>query len=267
VVNRSLSCASNHINWSQDSDSYKVIFLVGDAPPHRDYQDEKQYPQLIKEAQQKGILINTIQCGSDSNTRQHWQNIASLAQGDFFQVEQNGGSIAIKTPFDQQIADLSRQLDETRLSYGDAEAHKEFENKKAATEKLYDKASIASLARRGLFNASEAGTANRSGEDDLITQFKSGALNVETLEEEKLPAPLVSKPKAEQIRIIESTAKQRDELMESIKELSTKRKEFISTEMKKVKNKTDSLDYQILGTLKKQIREKGIEYVEEEPEI
>ena len=54
-VNKALYDAIESISWSEDPNSYKVVFLVGDAPGHMDYQNEMQYPQIVALAQQKGI--------------------------------------------------------------------------------------------------------------------------------------------------------------------------------------------------------------------
>jgi len=44
-VNHALDAAINGMSWSQDAGTYKVVFLVGDAPPHMDYQGEARYPR------------------------------------------------------------------------------------------------------------------------------------------------------------------------------------------------------------------------------
>src|SRR5262245_59887548 len=62
-VNEALAKAVNAESWSQDGSTYKLIFLVGDAPPHMDYQDDVKYPQTLELAGKKGIIVNTIQCG------------------------------------------------------------------------------------------------------------------------------------------------------------------------------------------------------------
>jgi len=38
-VNKALHDAVHQMSWSQDSQAYQVIFLVGDAPPHTDYNE------------------------------------------------------------------------------------------------------------------------------------------------------------------------------------------------------------------------------------
>ena len=136
-VNAALDAAVNQIQWSQDSNSYKVIFLVGDAPPHMDYAGEKKYPDILKEAQAKGIVVNTIQAGEQADTRTTWQHIAQLNQGRYLQVEQSGSAVAVATPFDDKLAQLARQLDETRLFYGDADKRADMRLKEAAAEKVH----------------------------------------------------------------------------------------------------------------------------------
>ena len=95
--------------------AYQVVFLVGDAPPHMDYQDDVKYPETAAAARQRGIVINTVQCGESDATARSWQRIARLGGGDFFQVEQSGGALAVASPYDKELAELSAQLDKTRL--------------------------------------------------------------------------------------------------------------------------------------------------------
>ena len=73
AVNEALEAAIHRMSWSQDPSVYKVAFLVGDAPPHMDYQDDVKYPQIVAAAAAKGIVVNTIQCGSMSETVTPWQ--------------------------------------------------------------------------------------------------------------------------------------------------------------------------------------------------
>ena len=116
-VNRALYDAVHNMSWSQGEQAYQAIFLVGDAPPHMDY-NEVQYPEIVASANSKGIVINTVQCGKMPFTVAPWTQIASLGHGDFFQVEQAGGAVAYATPFDEEIADLASELDDTRLYFG-----------------------------------------------------------------------------------------------------------------------------------------------------
>ena len=86
-VNKALYDAVHQMSWSRQDQAYQVIFLVGDAPPHMDY-NEVQYPEIVAAALDRGIVINTIQCGEIPTTAAPWTQIASLGHGNFFQVEQ-----------------------------------------------------------------------------------------------------------------------------------------------------------------------------------
>src|SRR5919202_2877314 len=79
-VNQALYDAVHKVKWSKDRKTLRILFLVGDAPPHMDYPDDVKYPQTCKLAVEKGILINTIQCGPNPETRKHWQDICAKAE-------------------------------------------------------------------------------------------------------------------------------------------------------------------------------------------
>lgn len=161
-VNQALHDAVHSMSWSSDPDSYKVIFFVGDAPPHMDYQNDVRYPEIVAAAAAKGIVVNTIQCGGIVDTAPHWQRIAALGSGRYFQVEQAGNAVAIETPYDQRIAALAAQLDATRIFYGTDAQRAAMQGKVAATAKLNERASTAARARRGVFNASASGAMRSS---------------------------------------------------------------------------------------------------------
>ena len=90
-VNQALDDAVNKIKWSTDNKTLRIIFLVGDAPPHMDYADDVKYPVTCKKACEKGIIINTIQCGGDAECTRIWKDICVKAEGSYAQIAQTGG--------------------------------------------------------------------------------------------------------------------------------------------------------------------------------
>ncbi len=44
-----------------------------------DYAGEVKYPEIIAQTKQKGIVINTIQCGAMTTTTRPWMQIAQSA--------------------------------------------------------------------------------------------------------------------------------------------------------------------------------------------
>jgi hypothetical protein len=259
-VNTALADAVHRMSWSQDSQAYQVIFLVGDAPPHMDYAGEARYPEIAAAAKEKGIIINTIQCGSMPDTIAPWERIAALGYGRFFQVEQAGGAVAWTTPFDADIAELSARLDGTRLYYGTAEEKETMRAKTVATDKLHAEATVASLARRGAFNASAAGEANRLGSKELVDAVARGAVDLAELDADTLPASLKPLPPAEQAAVVGRLADERTELTRQIRELAEQRDSWLEKKVEEAGGADDSLDHKIFETVSEQAGKTGLTY-------
>ena len=262
-VNQALDDAINKMSWSDDQQVYKVVFLVGDAPAHMDYQDDVKYPQTIAVAKQKGIIINTIQAGDAHDTAKVWQHLASLGQGDYFQVEQTGNAIAIATPYDKKMAELSAKLDNTRLYYGDKDKKVKQQSKVAATRKLHKEASEESLARRAEFNSAPSGKTNFLGDGELVEAISSGRVDLSSIAKEELPKNLQEMDVATQKVLIQQKAKERETLQDEIKQLAEKRNGYLKTEIAKAGGKKDSLDAKIYGSIRSQAKEKGLLYDED----
>ena len=264
-VNKGLYDAVNGMSWSQDKDTYRVVFLVGDAPPHMDYQDEMQFPEIVKLANSKGIIVNAIQCGNDGSATSFWKQIAQLGKGEFFQVEQNGGAVAVSTPYDEQIATLSRELDGTRLYYGDKSVKEEKRQKRAATELFNRSASSSSIARKAEFNTSKSGKHNFVGKNELVDAISSGDVSLESITQDELPEELQSLGRDEQDKVIKEKALKREELKSKIAELSKKRGDYVKAELEKNDEAEESLDMKIYRAVKSQASEKGLIYSDDAP--
>jgi Mg-chelatase subunit ChlD len=258
-VNKALYDAVHNMSWSQQDQAYQVIFLVGDAPPHMDY-NEVRYPEIVASAKEKGIVINTIHCGEISTTVAPWTQIASLGQGDFFQVEQAGGAVAFTTPFDKEIANLSAKLDDTRLYYGTEGEKDKMREKVAATDKLHEGASYAARARRGVFNASSGGRTNLLGENELVDAVVSGGVDLSELEEDALPEALVTMAPAEQEAFVAGLAEERADLHRQIKELSQDRDAYLEKKVEEAGGLKSSLDQKLYDAVKEQAGKAGLEY-------
>ena len=259
-VNQALYDAVHNMSWSQDQNAYKVVFLVGDAPPHMDYVDEMKYPEILETAKQKHIVINTVQCGNQSYTTGQWQHIAQLGQGNYFQVEQAGSAVAISTPYDAKLADLSAKLDKTRLYYGNEEDKAKAKRKQEATKKLHRQSSVESRARRAEFNASKSGESNLLGEKELVEDVISGRVDLSKMDKDQLPQPMQNLPPVEKQRIIEQKAKERKDLIEKIQSLSQERSTYLRKKVEESGGAEESLDNQIFSTVRQQAQAKGLRY-------
>jgi Mg-chelatase subunit ChlD len=264
-VNQALHDAVHKMSWSQQDGTYKVVFLVGDAPPHMDYPNDVKYPVTLRAAKEKGIVVNAIQSGQSSDTTPVWQQIAKLGTGHYFQVEQTGNAVAIATPFDEKIAKLSAKMDDTRLYYGTRKEREKQRRKLEAADKLHASSSVESRARRATFNASKSGAANFLGEGELVDEVSSGRVDLSSIDKDKLPAAMQAMAPAEQAKVISETAERRNELQSQISELTRERADYLDKKVEEAGGARDSLDDKIYRAVREQAGKLGLSYEADAP--
>jgi hypothetical protein len=128
-VNQALNEAVNKLTWSSDKNVLKLVFLVGDAPPHMDYKDDVKYQDTCQQAVRKDLIINTVQCGNVSGTAQVWKDIADRGEGKFVAISQTGDMEMPSTPMDAELATLKARIRGTSLAYGSDERRDGFAKK------------------------------------------------------------------------------------------------------------------------------------------
>ena len=260
AVNDALDVAIGKMSWSQDPNVYRVVFLVGDAPPHMDYQNDVKYPITLAAAAAKGIVVNTIQCGSAADTVAPWRQIAALGHGKYFTVEQAGSAVAIETPYDAEIAKLAADLDGTRMYYGSAEEKALARSKVEATDKLRAEASVAAQARRGAFNASAPGVSNLLGGRELVDDVASGRVDLKTVAPAALPPSIAKLEPEQQRQVLAATAEKRAALQHDIAKLAKERDAYIKSKVEAAGGAKDSLDQQIYDAVREQAAPVGLKY-------
>ncbi|MGE5154977.1 MAG: VWA domain-containing protein [Bdellovibrio bacteriovorus] len=265
-VNQALHDAVHRVSWSQESTAYKVIFLVGDAPPHLDYVQQVQYPEILAEARRRGIRVNAIQCGDLGETTADWQRIAQLGDGSYFRVDQAGGAVAIATPYDEALARLSARLDDTRLYYGSAEIRSKRDAESAEAREVQAASAPAVLARRAGYLASESGKASFAAKQELVEEVQSGRVDLDALPAEQLPAPLANLEPEARRELVEQKAEERAELTRQIKDLANERSSYLRAQVEAAGGAADSLDQKLYEAVKVQASRAGLEYQGAAPE-
>jgi Mg-chelatase subunit ChlD len=252
-VNQALHEAVNLTRWSTDPDTYRVIFLVGDFPPHMDYQDDVPYQASCKAAAERGLVINAIQCGGNSETSSGWGEIARLSDGDFFQVEQSGGDVIASTPYDDELAALGASLEDTKIYYGTAEDLDRASGRERTARAIKKGATSSAKARRAAFNASEAGRDNFLGGNELIDAVGSGRVRVKDIPLEQLPADLRGKGAEDIEREIRARKGKRERLQGRIATLAKKRQAHIEKELEATADKGKmALSQRLYDSVRKQ---------------
>jgi Mg-chelatase subunit ChlD len=250
-VNEALHVTVNKIKWSKSDEVLKIIFLVGDAPPHMDYPDDVKYPITCQQAAKLGILINTVQCGNDADCKKYWQDIARKAEGQYVQIAQDGGVVAVATPFDKRLSEINADLTRSTVCYGTWQMQQEGQAKANAALQL----AAPAAAERAAFNAKK----DQNAHFDLLDAVKQNRVKLEELKKDQLPPEMQKMTLAEQKAHLEKIEKERTELRKEAVELDKKRSDFIARKLAETKGK-DGFDQQVLEMLRKQATKVKIVY-------
>ncbi len=259
-VNQALHESIHKIKWTPGDHVYRVIYLVGDAPPHMDYDDDITYRESCKMAAGRGIFVNTIQCGNMAETGTVWKEIAQMAEGQYAQIEQSGGAIVQESPFDKEIAEKSKLMDATRLYYGDAKAAQLQQAKLHKGMEIYGCASAVSVAQRAAFNCSSSGMSNFAGFQELVTDFSAGKIQLAKIEKQDLPEAVREMSAEEMEAHLKAKNTERTKLQKQIIELSKKRQKWLRDELSRQGEDQPELDGIIYDSIKTQAARRGIQY-------
>jgi len=252
-VNKALHDAVHALSWSEGEEVLKVIYLVGDSPPHSDYQDTADYAELARAAITKGIYVNTILCGGHQDTAAIWREIARRAEGRYFAIAQDGGVLDVATPYDERLSELNAALVETVVVYGtEAEQAMSLSLNKAAG----DMAEAPAAAERALF----AAKTGRAGTQDLVAAVKTEEVSLDEIDADMLPPEMRKMSRSEQSAYIAERQAKRDSLTREIRELSEKRADYLKVELKKGGGKADGFDAKVIEAIREQGRTKNISY-------
>lgn len=257
-VNQALFEAVNQISWSEDREMLKVIFLVGDAPPHMDYDDDIRYPEICKQAIEKHLIINTVQCGNMASTKEIWAEISSKAEGSYVAIQQSGGTVPVATPFDKEIALFNVALNRTVCGYGDS-AVQECVDQKIMTNEASKGEAISD--RNGYFsNLRSKGGAWAfkaiGGDQDLIEKLATGKMKLEDVDIKKLPKEYQKLSKEEREAKLLKLVEERKGIAMKLDQLAKKRSRFLSEN--KAEAPADSFDTNVKAIIREQASEYGI---------
>jgi uncharacterized protein YegL len=253
-VNEALDESVRKLEWTKGGDTKRIVFLVGDAPPHMDYPNGPLYPQVLKRAQDEAITVNTVQAGEDPETTKIWREIAQLGHGRYMAIPQDGGRITIiETPFDGDIIILQQKIDKTVIPYGSGAKQADMRTK--LETKAMAPASV--QVDNSRYYSKKGGSKEVvTGGGDLVTDVKNGAQKLDALKDAELPENLRGKSSAEKQTILDQQAQERGKLEEAMAELVKKRDAYVTEQTAKQSkaDSKDSFDTAVKETLRTQLK-------------
>jgi Mg-chelatase subunit ChlD len=251
-VSKALYEAVYNTSWTKDQSALKQIYLVGDAPPHTDYQDGFDYNKIAKKAHDLGIHINTIRCGSDAQTEMVWNQISTASAGEYASIDQSGGVRVAATPYDTKLAELNARLVGTGIGYGDGRAR--YHAKVAAAMAM---PASAAADRASYFGKRGGGGVGGKGDnlDDLVEGLASGSVSVAKVPTASLPPEMQPLDAPAREAFVKGKLEERTKVQAEINAVAKERNGWLH---KNVAEKPDSFDAKVEGALKKQAKSIGL---------
>lgn len=249
-VAKGLNDAVYGMQWSPTA--MKMVFLVGDAPPHTDYHDGFDYREILKEAQRREIRVHAIRTGSDGATQIAWREIAKLGRGTYASIAQSGGVVAMATPMDAELADLGGKLGRTAIVYGDEGVRSRAGAKMEAAAAA---PAPAAADRAGFYATSHASV----DESDVLEKAASGAVAVEELKSEMLPGEMRKMSGPEKKAYVEKKKGEREAILKQMNEVSVRRDAYIKDKTKGAARE-DGFDAVVDKAITEQGKDYGLAY-------
>lgn len=256
-VNEALDVAVNKLHWTEGKDTHRIVFLVGDAPPHMDYAQDTKYPKTLAVAKQRDIVVNAVLAGGARDTERVWKDIAQLGDGRFIPIPQDGGDlVVIETPYDDDIIILQKEINGTVIPYGPQRLQKRVEEKtrqlsQVAAAAPASASDMASYLNKRSRISSEAVT----GDGDLVSAVASGRTTIASVKDDELPDTLRKLSPDQRAAEVEKQTQTRKSLNEKLAALVRKRDAFVAEKKRSaVPAKASSFDRAVEETLKVQIK-------------
>lgn len=240
----------SNLNWSNNSYDYKVIFIAG----NEDFlQGNLHYSKACNLAKQRGVLVNTIYCGSkNQGIQEHWNLGAECGLGKFTFINSNQMIDDIETPYDSAIYVLNSKLNYSYIAYNQGfnsnmsnvvaqDKNNGNLSKKAGLKRVEAK------ANNGLYNNSSW---------DLVDAYKKDSFIISKVERKYLPDSLKKLNESDLKKYVVTKQKDRDGNQEEITKLTRLRNDFLKAAKDKKSTKTGepTLETEIEKIIKEQVK-------------
>jgi hypothetical protein len=244
--------ALTRLDWSNETNAYKAIFIAGNEPFT---QGSVDYKLACKRAIESGVVVNTIHCGNyQRGVSGQWKHGAELAEGEYLNIDQDQKVVHIKCPQDKIIIELNKELNKTYLWFGQKGTREKFRMNQAAQDA--NAASLQGLASRVQTKSSEL---YRNVGRDLVDTFEADKDLIPSLKDEELPESMQKMSVQQRVEHVKTMANRRNEIRKKLAALNVERNQYIAQERAKMteNSEADTLGSAISKVVRKQLKESG----------
>jgi hypothetical protein len=237
----------DELKWAAGDSSYKVIFIAG----NEDFlQGSKKFTDACDLAKQKGIIVNTIYCGSyQTGITEHWNLQAECGQGSYSNINSDNKIDDIATPYDSLIIACNTKLNKTYVAFG-------YDGLEKVTLQGAMDGENERVSKKAIMKRAEAKADNRLYDNrtwDMVDAYRADSIKVLNMKPSELPVAWRNKNKNEIRGLINIQTAQRDSVQKEIIELSKKRAQYIADNTKSAAGDSN-LETAIEAAIKTQIK-------------
>lgn len=241
--------ALNQLSWSKDPKDIRVLFIAGNEPFT---QGQVSYKEVCASARQKDVMVNTIFCGSrGEGVETEWASGAQLGGGDYLCIDQDRKVVDIPTPYDAELAQLSSEVNQTYVAYGD-KGSTGLQRQQAQDSNAAGAAPSVAAQRA----ATKAGSNYTNAGWDLVDASKEGEVTIASMPASELPPEMQSMNKDEREAYVNKKARQREDLQARIRDLSAKRDAYLADKQKEQAGES-SLDEAMVKSVREEAVKRG----------
>ena len=248
--------AITRLDWSQEPNSYKAIFIAGNEPFT---QGSMNYQQACSRAIESGIVVNTIHCGRHGEgVRGKWEHGAKLAEGEFFNINQDRKIVHIECPQDKIILKLNAELNGTYLWFGEKKVRGYFRSNQRAQDTNAESLSEGIAVSRAVAKASPS-YSNRAR--CLVDTYEQDKNILSKVKEEELPDSLRGLQADQREAHIKKMAEKRAEIRKQIADLAKERDAYLAKErmLRSAEGNDDTLGSAVVNAIGKQLSKSGFQ--------
>ncbi|HUG61145.1 MAG TPA: vWA domain-containing protein [Methylomirabilota bacterium] len=247
--------ATTDLAWDPSPDVYKAVFVAGNEPFTQGPVDPAN---ACKDAIAKGVIVNTIHCGTEADgLGGGWKAGAVLADGKFLVIDHDKAVVHVEAPQDAAIVGLNADLNSTYIPVGSLGAVR------LAAQSVQDANADANKDSGALLQRvlTKASVNYCNSHWDLVDACAEKDFDWAKVKDEDLPEPMRGLSVGQKQAFVAAKRAERAEIQQKIQTLNAERDAYVKAELEnRGDGSADTLDTVVVNTVKEQAAEKGYQF-------
>jgi hypothetical protein len=241
------------LNWSNSPQDLKLIYIAGN-------ESFKQGPistsTACELAAEKQVLVSTIFCGDRlQGINLGWKEGSDCAKGDFFNINSDAAIQQIETPFDDQIIEQNRLLNNTYIGFGEVAVSSK--SKQIAQDQ--NAVSVSKMAETDRYLV-KSKSSYKNEAWDIVDAHKADSTKIALLKEDELPAEMKGMTVEQRQAFVKQKTEERSAVQKEMARLEKERSKYIEAETAKTTQpKTDDFGTAVATSMRNNAKKLGFD--------